>query len=76
MESVHALLLMLGIVALILSWLILLIYSAREDFTWALFTLLLPPVSYLYGLFRWQKAKEPILIALAGCILIALALRP
>jgi|GEM_PF-834538 len=65
MESVHAFLMTAGIAALIVSWL-LLIYSSHDDFTWGLVTLLLPPLSYLYGFWRWQKAKEPILLAIAG----------
>lgn len=73
MESVHALLMTTGVVALILSWILLLIYSAREDFAWGLCTVLLPPLSYLYGLFRWNTARAPILFAIAGCVLIALA---
>ena len=75
MESVHALLMTTGIVALILSWVLLLIYSTREDFTWGLFTVLLPPISYLYGLFRWNVAKAPILFAIAGCVLLLLSRR-
>jgi hypothetical protein len=59
---------------LFLSWLVLLFYSAREDFAWILCTLLLPPLSYLYGFWRWQKAKEPIIMAAAGCLLLWLSL--
>jgi hypothetical protein len=73
MESVHALLMTVGIIALILSWLLLLIYSAREDFAWGLFTLLLPPISYLYGFWHWRRARDPILLAIAGCVLIWIA---
>jgi len=73
MESVHALLMTTGIVALVLSWILLLITSAREDFAWGLCTVLLPPLSYLYGLFRWHTARTPILFAIAGCVLIGLS---
>jgi hypothetical protein len=73
MPPVHAFFFFTGIVALILSWLLLLIYSSREDFTWGLFTVLLPPLAYLYGLFRWDKAKEPILLAVVGCVLVWIA---
>jgi hypothetical protein len=51
-----------------------LIYSSREDFAWGLITVLLPPLSYLYGLGRWKIAKEPIIIAAVGWILIGCAL--
>ena len=73
MPPVHAFFFFTGIVALILSWLLLLIYSSREDFAWGLFTVLVPPLSYLYGLFRWDKAKDPILLAVVGCVLVWIA---
>ena len=73
MPPIHALFFFVGIVALILSWLLLLIYSSREDFAWGLFTVLLPPLAYLYGLFHWDKAKEPLLLAVVGCVLIWIA---
>lgn len=74
MEPIHAFFLFTGIVSLLISWILMLIYSSREDFAWGLFTVVLPPVSYLYGLARWQKAKEPIIIAVIGCVLIWLAI--
>ena len=74
MAPLHAFFLFTGIVALLGSWILLLIYSSREDFAWGLMTALLPPLSYLYALGRWRVAKEPILIAVAGCVLIGLAL--
>ena len=73
MSSVHAFFMFSGVVALIISWLVLLIYSSNEDFAWGLCTLLLPPLSYIYGLFRWNKAREPILIAVAGWVMIWIA---
>ena len=48
---------------------------SRADllFRWGLCTLFLPPLSYLYGLFRLDKAGQAILVALVGWILIWLA---
>ncbi|MDY0007308.1 MAG: hypothetical protein RBS22_10830 [Spongiibacteraceae bacterium] len=74
MDPVSALFFAVGIAALIASWLLLLIYTASEDFAWGLCTLLLPPLSYLYGLTRLDKTREPMLLALAGLGLIWLAL--
>lgn len=70
MDPFAAILFTLGIVALAISWILLLINSSREDFAWGLCSLVLPPLSYLYGLFRWRVAREPILLAILGWILI------
>jgi len=74
MEAVAATLLTFGIACLLVSWILLLIDSWREDFTWGLCTVLLPPVSYIYALFRLDKAGNAILLAIAGWLLIWLAL--
>lgn len=74
MEAVAATLLTFGIAFLLVSWILLLIDSWREDFAWGLFTVLLPPVSYLYALFRLDKAGNAIALAAAGWLLIWLAL--
>jgi len=73
MEATSALLMTLGAVALLASWVLLLIESSREDFSWALCTLLLPPLSYLYGLFRLDKAGEALGLAAVGWVLLWLA---
>lgn len=73
MDPLSAALITFGSAILLVSWIMLLINSFREDFTWGLCTLFLPPLSYLYGLFHWSKANEPILFAVLGCVLIILA---
>ncbi len=70
MEAYSALLLTLGIALLLGSWVLLLIASSNEDYTWALCTLILPPVSYLYGLFRLDRAGEAMGTAALGCLLV------
>ncbi len=70
MEPTSALFLTLGCALLALSWILLLITAAREDFTWGLCTVLLPPLSYLYGLWRWELCRDPILLAVAGWVLV------
>jgi len=72
MEAYSALFLTLGIALLMLSWVLLLIVSSKDDYTWGLCTLILPPVSYLYGLFRLDRAGEAMGTALLGCVLILL----
>jgi len=73
MDAISATLLTFGLAFLLLSWVLLLIASWREDFTWGLCSLLLPPLSYLYGLARLDVAGSAIGLALLGCLLILVA---
>ena len=73
MSSLGALFLTLGIFALAFSWVLLLIRSWSTDFTWGLCTLLLPPLSYFYGLFDLKVAWDPLVIGVAGWGLLGLA---
>ena len=70
MESMPALLITFGAAALLASWVTLFITSSKEDFTWGLCTVLLPPLSYGYALLRLDLAKESIVLAALGCILV------
>ena len=70
MDAGTATLMTFGAAALLVSWVLLLIVSWKEDYAWGLCTLFLPPLSYLYGLSRLDKAGQPILVAVAGWILI------
>jgi hypothetical protein len=74
MDATSALMMTLGAAALLGSWILLLIESSREDFAWGLCTLLLPPLSYCYGLFRLDKAGESLGLAGVGWVLIFLSL--
>ena len=73
MEAITAAMVTFGAVALLASRVVLLIASWKDDFTWGLCTLFLPPLSYLYGLTRLDEAGDAILLAIAGWILIWLA---
>ena len=72
MDASSALLMTLGAAALLISWILLLIVSWKEDYAWGLFSLLLPPAGYTYGLFRLDKASQSILLAVLGWTLIYL----
>ena len=72
MDASSALLMTLGAAALLISWVLLLITSFNEDYAWGLFSLLLPPAGYTYGLFRLDKARQSILLAVLGWALIYL----
>ncbi|MEE4110286.1 MAG: hypothetical protein V2I24_13110 [Halieaceae bacterium] len=73
MEPTSAMLLTFGIAILLVSWILLLITAWRDDYAWGLFATLLPPVAYIYGLFRLEKAGQPLLVAAVGCVFIILA---
>ncbi len=70
MEPGSAALLTFGLATLLVSWILLLIAAWQEDYAWGLFALLLPPLAYLYGLFRLEKAGQSLLVAAAGLLMI------
>jgi hypothetical protein len=73
MEAISAAMVTFGAAALLLSWVLLLVASWGEDYAWGLCTLLLPPLSYCYAIFRPDKAGSAIIVALVGAGLIVLA---
>lgn len=74
MDSGNAVLLTFGLATLLVSWILLLIVAWKEDYTWGLFALLLPPLAYLYSLLRLDKAGQSLMVAAAGLIMIWAAL--
>lgn len=74
MDAGSATFLTFGAATLLTSWVLLLIASWKEDYSWGLCTLFLPPLSYLYGLARLDKAGDAILVAVLGWVFIFLAL--
>jgi len=74
MEPLSATLITFALVILVMSWVLLIINAANEDFTWALCSVFLPPLAYFYGLFRWSEAGDSIKLAFLGLFLIWLGL--
>ena len=74
MEAYSAYLMFLGVSCLLISWGLLLITAWKEDYGWWMFSLLLPPVGYGYALFRLDAAKETLLLAAIGWLLVILGL--
>ena len=72
MDASSALLITLGAAALLISWILLLVVSWKDDYAWGLFSLLLPPAGYTYGLFRLDKAGPSVLLAVLGWVLVYL----
>ncbi|TXS89909.1 hypothetical protein FV139_19485 [Parahaliea maris] len=73
MDAGSAALMTYGVAALLVSWVLLLIVAWKEDYAWGLCATLLPPLAYLYGIFRLDKAGQALLVAVIGWILIFLA---
>ncbi len=73
MEATSATLMTFGLATLLASWVLMLIVSWKEDYAWGLCTLLLPPLSYLYAIFRLDKAGQAMLVAILGWLLLWLA---
>ena len=73
MEASSAAMVTFGVAAMAASWVLLMIVSWKEDYAWGLCTLLLPPLSYCYAVFRPDKAGQAVLAAVVGVILIYLA---
>jgi hypothetical protein len=73
MEATTAAMITFGAAALLASWVLLLIASWKEDYAWGLCTVLLPPLSYCYAVFRPDKAGQAVMMAVAGVLLILLA---
>jgi hypothetical protein len=57
----------------LVSWILLLIAAFKEDYAWGIFAVLLPPLAYVYGLFRLDKAGQSLLVAAAGLFMLFLA---
>lgn len=72
MEPLSAVCLVVGWVLLVASWLLLLQMAFSDEYSWGLCALFLPPVAYCFGLFHWRTAKEPMLMALLGWLLVLL----
>lgn len=72
MDPISAALTTFGTILLVASWIYLMIIAFREDFSWGLFSVLLPPLAYLYSCFAWEKSKEVLIMAVAGLALVCL----
>ncbi len=70
MEPVAASFFTFGLFLLVASWIMLIITSFREDYNWGLTTLFLPPLSYLYSFWAWEKTRSSIILAAIGCLML------
>ena len=70
MDPISAVLVTFGVILLLVSWIQLIFTSFEEDYSWGLTTIFVPLVSYIYGLWAWDKAKDAWVFAVIGWILI------
>lgn len=73
MDPNSAVLMTFGLAILLTSWILLLIAAFDDDYAWGIFAVLLPPLAYIYGLFRLEKAGQAILVAAVGCLCLLFA---
>ena len=73
MEAATATMYTYGAALLLTSWVLLIIAAWREDYAWGLSSLFLPPLAYLYGFARLDKAGEAIVVGILGWVFIFLA---
>ena len=74
MDSLSATMMTFGVLLLLASWVQMMFVSFKDDFSWGLTTLFVPPLSYVYGLFSLEKSGAAIFMAFLGCALIFFAL--
>jgi hypothetical protein len=74
MDPISATFMTFGVILLFASWVYLMIIAFREDFTWGLCTVLVPPLAYVYSFFAWRKSKEVLILAAIGVALVLFAL--
>lgn len=70
MEPVSASFLTFGLILLAASWILLLITSFKEDYSWGLTALFLPPLAYFYSFWAWEKTRSSIILAVIGCLML------
>jgi uncharacterized membrane protein YqjE len=73
MEPTSAVLMTFGLAILLVSWILLIIASFKDDYAWGIFSVLLPPIAYVYGLFRLEKAGQSLAVALVGLLCLWMA---
>ncbi len=70
MDPMTAVLMTFGAILVFAGWVQLLITSFNEDYSWGLTTLFLPPISYIFACFAWDKAKGAMWLTGIGWLLI------
>jgi len=74
MEPLSVTLLFFASVILLASWIMLIIAAmSSDDFAWGLSSIFLPPLGYIYALYRWENAGSAVKAAGLGIALLAVS---
>ena len=71
MDAFSTTLTFFALTLLVSSWIMLIFAATSDDFTWGLFSIFLPPLAYVYGLYKWELAGDSIKAAILGFIVLA-----
>ena len=74
MDTMSAIFMTFGVIMILAGWVQLLIISFKNDYSWGLTTLFLPPISYLYALVSWDKAQGAMVMTIIGWVLVLFGL--
>lgn len=74
MDPISAAFMTFGVILLAISWIQLMFTSFRNDFSWGLTTVFLPPLAYFYCFFNMQESKPVLGLAGLGSTLIIFGL--
>jgi uncharacterized membrane protein len=70
MDPISSVLITFGVILIVAGWIQLLFSSFGSDFNWGLATLFVPPLSYIYGFFALDKAKDALIFSGIGWVLV------
>lgn len=78
MHLLSVLLIVVGIIGVAIGGIGMLIAGFQESLLWGIGMLVVPIVSLIFVLTRWQEAKKPFLVQVVGWVilLLGLALQP
>ena len=75
MDAFSTTMIVFAVTILVASWIMMIFAaSAGDDYTWALCSFFLPPLAYLYGLYRWELAGDSIKAAIIGLVLLGVGI--
>jgi len=74
MDPISAVFATFGVILIFAGWVHLIFTSFEDDYSWGLTTLFLPPISYLFACFVWDKTKGAMTLTIIGWLLILVGL--
>ena len=62
----------IGVIAMLISWIWVVVIAFRESIGWGIGSLLLNPIALIYALMNRDRCKRPLLLFSAGFLLYAI----